>query len=60
MCAHESNTQIVAFVRPFHRMFFINDLNISFPHAEVERVSVSASSVPLFLEQTIEDAWLLH
>ncbi|KXJ88620.1 PAP2 domain protein [Microdochium bolleyi] len=28
------------FVEPFHRMFFINDLHIAFPHAEVERVPV--------------------
>ncbi|KAI5859256.1 acid phosphatase/Vanadium-dependent haloperoxidase [Durotheca rogersii] len=27
-------------VEPFHRMFFINNLNIGFPHAEVERVPV--------------------
>ncbi|KAK3291227.1 phosphatidic acid phosphatase type 2/haloperoxidase [Chaetomium fimeti] len=26
------------FVEPFHRMFSLNDLRISFPHAEVERV----------------------
>ncbi|CRK22825.1 hypothetical protein BN1723_012795 [Verticillium longisporum] len=31
---------IIAFVEPFHRMFFVNDLHIMFPHAEVERVSV--------------------
>ncbi|CAM1505748.1 Fc.00g113850.m01.CDS01 [Cosmosporella sp. VM-42] len=28
------------FVTPFHRMFFINDLQISYPHALHERVSV--------------------
>ncbi|OTB14648.1 hypothetical protein K445DRAFT_134380 [Daldinia sp. EC12] len=28
------------FVEPFHRMFYINNLNISFPHAEIERVPV--------------------
>ncbi|PHH49106.1 Diacylglycerol pyrophosphate phosphatase 1 [Ceratocystis fimbriata CBS 114723] len=27
-------------LRPFHRMFYVNDLAISFPHAEVEHVSV--------------------
>lgn len=27
-------------VKPFHRMFFINDLHILYPHALVERVSV--------------------
>lgn len=32
-------------VEPFHRMFFINDLAISFPHAEVERVSVPMNFV---------------
>ncbi|KAI1102700.1 PAP2-domain-containing protein [Jackrogersella minutella] len=31
---------IQLFVEPFHRMFYINNLNISFPHAEVERVPV--------------------
>ncbi|PSR78354.1 phosphatidic acid phosphatase type 2/haloperoxidase [Coniella lustricola] len=33
-------TLIALFVTPFHRLFFINDLAISFPHAEVERVPV--------------------
>jgi diacylglycerol diphosphate phosphatase / phosphatidate phosphatase len=28
------------FVEPFHRMFYINDLHIAFPHAEHERVPV--------------------
>ncbi|KAH6609957.1 hypothetical protein Trco_003303 [Trichoderma cornu-damae] len=32
---------IVNLVNPFHRMFFINDLRISYPHAEHERVSVT-------------------
>ncbi|KAK7754490.1 hypothetical protein SLS62_003510 [Diatrype stigma] len=27
-------------VEPFHRLFYINDLRIAFPHAEVERVPV--------------------
>ncbi|KAI8625905.1 PAP2 superfamily protein [Xylariaceae sp. FL1651] len=31
---------ITFFVEPFHRMFYINNLNIAFPHAEVERVPV--------------------
>ncbi|ETR97462.1 PAP2 superfamily protein [Trichoderma reesei RUT C-30] len=31
---------IIVFVNPFHRMFFINDLRISYPHAEHERVTV--------------------
>lgn len=44
--------QIVLFVEPFHRMFSISDLAISFPHAEVERVPVTmnivyAAAVPL-------------
>ncbi|KAM7220434.1 diacylglycerol pyrophosphate phosphatase 1 [Rhypophila decipiens] len=29
------------FVEPFHRMFSLNDLRISFPHAEVERVPLT-------------------
>ena len=33
--------QLVFFIEPFHRMFYINDLAISYPHAEVERVPVS-------------------
>ncbi|KAK7742395.1 hypothetical protein SLS53_004540 [Cytospora paraplurivora] len=32
---------IVLLVEPFHRLFFINDLNISYPYAEVEQVSVT-------------------
>lgn len=32
-------------VEPFHRMFYINDLRIAFPHAERERVSVGMSLV---------------
>lgn len=32
--------QIALLVTPFHRLFFINDLTISFPHAEIERVPV--------------------
>jgi hypothetical protein len=30
--------QIQFLVNPFHRMFSLDDLRISFPHAEVERV----------------------
>lgn len=46
--------QIALLVEPFHRLFYINDLAISFPHAEVERVPVSlnvvyAAAVPLVL-----------
>ncbi|CAK7564331.1 MAG: hypothetical protein SEPTF4163_002220 [Sporothrix epigloea] len=33
------------FVEPFHRLFFVNDLNISYPHAVVERVPVSMNFV---------------
>ncbi|EOO00375.1 putative pap2 superfamily protein [Phaeoacremonium minimum UCRPA7] len=33
------------FLEPFHRMFFINDLAISFPHAEHERVPVAMEFV---------------
>jgi hypothetical protein len=33
--------QIVFFAEPFHRMFFINNINIMYPHALVERVPVS-------------------
>ncbi|KAK3492210.1 phosphatidic acid phosphatase type 2/haloperoxidase [Neurospora hispaniola] len=32
---------IAAFVEPFHRLFTINDIRISFPHAEVERVPLA-------------------
>ncbi|KAI1826765.1 PAP2 superfamily protein [Xylaria intraflava] len=31
---------IVVFVEPFHRMFYVNNLNLAFPHAEIERVPV--------------------
>ncbi|KAI0505746.1 PAP2 superfamily protein [Xylaria bambusicola] len=45
---------LVFFVEPFHRMFYINNLNIAFPHAEIERVPVwlnivYAACVPLVL-----------
>ncbi|KUI62056.1 Diacylglycerol pyrophosphate phosphatase 1 [Cytospora mali] len=45
---------IVLVVDPFHRLFFINDLAISFPYAEVEQVSVTfnviyAAAVPLVI-----------
>src|SRR3569833_1825019 len=39
-------SQIAFFLDPFHRMFSISDLNISYPHAEVERVSVRMCSPP--------------
>ncbi|KAK4135091.1 PAP2-domain-containing protein [Trichocladium antarcticum] len=42
------------YVVPFHRMFSVNDLRISFPHAEVERVPllhdfIYALFIPLFI-----------
>lgn len=45
---------LVFFVEPFHRMFYINNLDIAFPHAEIERVPVwlnvvYAAFVPLGL-----------
>ncbi|PFH60119.1 hypothetical protein XA68_11447 [Ophiocordyceps unilateralis] len=40
---------LASLVTPFHRMFFINDLAISFPHAEHERVSVPLVLVCAFL-----------
>jgi diacylglycerol diphosphate phosphatase / phosphatidate phosphatase len=33
--------QIQFFVEPFHRMFFVNNINILYPHALQERVPVS-------------------
>ncbi|KAK1759891.1 diacylglycerol pyrophosphate phosphatase 1 [Echria macrotheca] len=36
---------ILFFVEPFHRMFSLNDLRISFPHAEVERVPIGLDLV---------------
>lgn len=33
---------VALFVKPFHRLFFINDVQIAFPHAEHERVPVCA------------------
>lgn len=40
-------SQLGLFATPFHRMFYINDLRISFPHAEHERVTVSTSSASI-------------
>lgn len=37
--------QIQFLAEPFHRMFFLDNLSISYPHAEVERVSVSTYSL---------------
>ncbi|KAM4063214.1 PAP2 superfamily protein [Hirsutella rhossiliensis] len=40
---------LASLVTPFHRMFFINDLNISYPHAVHERVSVPMVFVYAFV-----------
>ncbi|CCU74860.1 diacylglycerol pyrophosphate phosphatase [Blumeria hordei DH14] len=45
---------LVRFIEPFHRMFFINNINLQYPHAAVERVSVSrnvlyAGLIPLLV-----------
>lgn len=32
--------KLVLFVNPFHRMFVIDDINLKYPHALVERVPV--------------------
>ncbi|KAH6672799.1 PAP2 superfamily protein [Verticillium dahliae] len=49
---------IIAFVEPFHRMFFVNDLHIMFPHAEVERVSVQWNFIyALFIPLGVLIAW---
>jgi diacylglycerol diphosphate phosphatase / phosphatidate phosphatase len=42
-------TQIVTFVEPFHRMFTLNNIDLQYPHAEVERVPV-CKTVPIRLE----------
>ena len=44
--------QIQFLAEPFHRMFYLSDLRIAYPHALVERVSVAwlfiyAGAVPL-------------
>ncbi|KAK6212585.1 hypothetical protein LQW54_005170 [Pestalotiopsis sp. IQ-011] len=48
-------------VEPFHRMFYVNDLRIAFPHAEQERVPVTmgmiyAAVIPLFFVVIINGA----
>jgi hypothetical protein len=40
-CQLTTKAQIQFLAEPFHRMFFLDNLSISYPHAEVERVSVS-------------------
>lgn len=45
-------------VEPFHRMFYINDLRIAFPHAEIERVPVWLNFVyALFAPLGVLLAW---
>jgi diacylglycerol diphosphate phosphatase/phosphatidate phosphatase len=53
---YQSNTliQLEFIVEPFHRMFFINNINILYPHAEKERVPpgwniVYAGGIPLII-----------
>jgi hypothetical protein len=41
--------QIQFLAEPFHRMFFLDNLAIGYPHAEVERVSVCAFTAADFL-----------
>lgn len=43
-------------VTPFHRMFFVNDLNISYPHASHERVSVRTYPPPSHLHEAFQAA----
>lgn len=35
--------QILMIAEPFHRMFSLDNIAIQYPHAEIERVSVSTS-----------------
>ncbi|KAK4184656.1 diacylglycerol pyrophosphate phosphatase 1 [Podospora australis] len=45
---------LVIFITPFHRMFSLNDLRISFPHAEIERVPLTHDFIyALFLPLAI-------
>lgn len=44
--------QVQFLVEPFHRLFFLSNINIQYPHAEVERVPVGwnvfyAGGIPL-------------
>ena len=36
-----STSQVQFLIEPFHRMFFLSNLNIQYPHALVERVPVT-------------------
>jgi diacylglycerol diphosphate phosphatase/phosphatidate phosphatase len=42
-----NKAQIQFHAEPFHRMFSLDNLALSYPHAEIERVSVRTSSSPL-------------
>jgi diacylglycerol diphosphate phosphatase/phosphatidate phosphatase len=56
--------QIQFLAEPFHRMFFLDNLSISYPHAEIERVSVSTCqfsacySHQLICKSNTTPAWL--
>ncbi|KAI9150272.1 Diacylglycerol pyrophosphate phosphatase 1 [Paramyrothecium foliicola] len=51
---------IVQVITPFHQMFFINDLRISFPHAEHQRVSEAMNIVyAIFVPLVVLAAWNL-
>ena len=39
--------QIEVLVEPFHRMFSLDNISIQYPHAAVERVSVSMTPTSL-------------
>ena len=41
--------QIEVLVEPFHRMFSLDNISIQYPHAAVERVSVSMKAFGSFL-----------
>jgi diacylglycerol diphosphate phosphatase/phosphatidate phosphatase len=36
-----NKAQLQFFAEPFHRMFYLDNLAISYPHASAERVNVS-------------------
>jgi hypothetical protein len=41
----DEKAQIQFLAEPFHRMFFLDNLAINYPHAEVERVSVGKYTI---------------
>jgi hypothetical protein len=45
-----SKAQIQFLAEPFHRMFFLDNLAIGYPHAEVERVSVCTLSLKTIID----------